>query len=400
VISQEVNPLGPQQIESASAPRVGREIVFALERISTFTELGECWRDLETRAEGSFFQSWDWIGTWVTEGRIPPWLLVGRQSNQIVALGLLQAVRLQRHLFVTSNALLLHQLGTKDKDVLTIVYNGLLCDREVCRSAIQGAIQFLFGIGGANITGRGNSQLDELHLHGVPQEYADFTRMKGTRQVLLARRKSWKVDLEKVRSSGRSYLTHLSANTRYQIRRAIRLYEARGEIVAKRADRLDDAMTFYEHLKALSTEYWAQRGKTGSFSYPFFDQFHRRLIRDCVPRKTVELIRLTSGSQLIGYLYNFIHKGWVYAYQSAFVFEDDPKYKPGLVAHNICIERYLRQGARIYDFLPGDGRYKTNLGVPGLDMLNIVIQRRSFTFTLENYLRTAKRALAARGESR
>jgi hypothetical protein len=99
---------------------------------------------------------------------------------------------------------------------------------------------------------------------------------------------------------------------------------------------------------------------------------------------------------LIGYLYNFIYRGWIYAYQCAFIFENDPKYKPGLLAHSLCIAQYLRKKAVVYDFLPGYGRYKTNLGTRGLEMLDIVLQRPTATLTVEHYLLRVKHALGDR----
>jgi CelD/BcsL family acetyltransferase involved in cellulose biosynthesis len=237
---------------------------------------------------------------------------------------------------------------------------------------------------------------DELHLRGVPELYARYARTPGIRQVVMSKHRSWKVDLNKLRASNKSYLESLSANTRYQIRRAARLYGARGQITAKRADNFEEALTFYEAMKEISTAYWSRRGKTGSFAYPFFDHFHRRLISNCMAAGTVEIIRLTSGDQVIGYLYNFIYKSWVYAYQCAFVFESDSKYKPGLLAHSLCIEQHLRLGDAVYDFLPGYSRYKSNLGTQGVEMLDIVLQRPTATLTVEHYLRQVKHAIGNR----
>ena len=358
-------------------------VVFTLERVPALAEIGAMWRELETRADASFFQSWDWIGCWLEEAQIQPWALVGRLSKRIVALGLLQPSRRHRHLVVTADALLLHHLGERDKDALTIVYNGLLTDRGCGWQIVRRAIEFLFSRGPAMIDREG-FVFDELHLQGVPELYARHARISGIRQVLMSKQRSWNVDLNKLRASGKSYLESLSANTRYQIRRAAKLYGARGRVVAKHADNLQEALTFYEAMKKESTAYWSRRGKTGSFSYPFFDRFHTRLVSECIPKGTVEVVRLTSGDRVIGYLYNFIYRGWVYAYQCAFVFENDPKYKPGLLAHALCIEQHLKNGSALYDFLPGYSRYKSNLGTPGIEMLDIVLQRPTATLTLEH----------------
>jgi CelD/BcsL family acetyltransferase involved in cellulose biosynthesis len=149
-------------------------------------------------------------------------------------------------------------------------------------------------------------------------------------------------------------------------------------------------------MKDLNKAYWTKRGQTAAFAYPFFESFHKRLIRTCLPRATVELLRIAVGDQPIGYLYNFVHNARVYAYQSAFLYEDDPKLKPGLVCHHLCIERHLQDRAHFYDFLAGDSRYKANLGTPGVDMLDVICQRPLIKLRLEHTLRKVKRGLRIR----
>ena len=372
-------------------------VTFTLELVSELSVLGAMWRELENRADVSFFQSWNWIGSWLEEAGIRPWVLVGRASERIVAIGVLQPSRQHRHLVVKTNALLLHELGSRDKDILTIAYNGFLIDRDYGWQLVQRAMAFVFGVNcSATVRRNGGFDFDELHLRGVPALYGRYARTSGIRQVVISKYPSWRVDLEKLRVSKRGYLETLSTNTRYQIRRTTRLYEALGQITAKRADNLEEALAFYKAMKEISTAYWLRRGKIGSFAYPFFDHFHQRLIRNCIVAGTVELIRMTSGDRIIGYLYNLIYRGWVYAYQCAFVFEGDSKYKPGLLAHSLCIQQHLRLGDAVYDFLPGYSRYKTNLGTRGLEMLDIVLQRPTVTLTAEHYLRQVKRAVSNR----
>ena len=238
------------------------QIVFTLEPMWPLSELHARWRELENRAEASFFQSWDWIGCWIAEAQIAPRVLVGRGAKDIVALGLLQPSRPHHLSLKRTDALLLHHLGEKEKDALTIVYNGFLIDRDVSLQAVQKAIDFLFIHKSDAAFHKSYHHLDELYLRGVPQQYEQYAHAPGTRQVLLSRNRSWKVDLDDIRTSNRGYIEHLSANTRYQIRRAIRLYKLRGKIVAKRAGNVDEALGYYDALKEVSTEYWARRGRT------------------------------------------------------------------------------------------------------------------------------------------
>jgi CelD/BcsL family acetyltransferase involved in cellulose biosynthesis len=384
-------------MEVAALPsELTQQIVFTLERPAKLSELGAQWRELEGRAEASFFQTWDWIGCWVEEAQLAPLVLVGRQAGRIVLMGLLQPSRQRRHLVVTTDALLLHHLGRKDRDILAIEYNGFLTDREVAWQAVQSSIDFLFKSKTGAAADRSALHLDELHMKGVPQPHEQYARAPGVRQVVVSQHRSWKVDLDEIRVSGRGYLEHLSGHKRYQIRSSIRLYEARGRLSTTRAGNVEDALEFFDAMKELNRARRASRGQTGCFDYPFFERFHRRLIRACVPRGTVEMFRVAAGDQPIGYLYNFVYKGWVYTYQGGFLYEDDPKFMPGLVCHSLCIDQHLREGAHVYDFMAGYSGYKSNLGKPGLDMLDIVLQRPLFKLRVETILRTFKRNLSNR----
>jgi CelD/BcsL family acetyltransferase involved in cellulose biosynthesis len=80
-------------------------------------------------------------------------------------------------------------------------------------------------------------------------------------------------------------------------------------------------------------------------------------------------------------------------YQSGLRYESDAKLKPGLVAHTLLIEENLRRGARIYDLLMGNQRYKWSLATDEGTMCELVVQRERLRFRLENLARVARDAL-------
>lgn len=43
-------------------------------------DLGLLWRDLEARADITFFLSWDWMGVWIAELETRPLVLVGEAA--------------------------------------------------------------------------------------------------------------------------------------------------------------------------------------------------------------------------------------------------------------------------------------------------------------------------------
>jgi CelD/BcsL family acetyltransferase involved in cellulose biosynthesis len=343
--------------------------------------LGRLWRELEGRANAPFFLSWDWIGNWIMESETNPHVLIGRVDGRVVLLGALaQSARHSTVPFLV-NGLRLHTLGDDRRDVITIEYNGFLVDPVLGDAAEDAAVRFLMQ--SAQVQGR---RFDELHLRSVARSYAAVSLELGLRHKIVSSKPSYRIDLDTIRDTGKPYLDTLSANTRQQIRRSMRLYEQRGKLVATRARDVPEALDYLAGLKSLHQPYWASRGKPGAFSYPFFEKFQRRLIGTGIQRGTVELVRIACGEVVIGYLYNFVHRGQAYAYQSGFRFDDDPRLKPGLVSHCLCIEMHRRDGTRIYDFMAGEARYKASLGKPGPDMTYALLQRPTLSVRIENVL--------------
>jgi CelD/BcsL family acetyltransferase involved in cellulose biosynthesis len=89
-----------------------------------------------------------------------------------------------------------------------------------------------------------------------------------------------------------------------------------------------------------------------------------------------------------------VYRDCVYAYQTGFAYADDARLKPGLVSHYLCLQHHLQKGAKVYDFMAGDNRYKSNLGMRGPDMMHHVLQRKTVKSQGEAFLRSLKRRLA------
>ncbi len=361
--------------------------------LRTFEDLGELeqvWLDLERRASAPLFLSWDWIGCWVREASLPPIVLIGRAAGAIVLLGILTPSARRGWLPVTMRGLQLHMTGDTGQDVITIEYNGFLVAEDLAGRLEADAIAFL--LSGLTIDGH---RCEELHLKNVPAVLEKSVRASGFRFREIQHKPSWRVDLAAIRAAGKQYLDCLSANTRQQIRRSMRLYEKRGRLEIARARDVPEALSFLDGLKELHQRYWTGRGEPGAFAFPFFAGFQLRLIQTCMDHGTVELLRVSAGADVIGYLYNLVYRGHVYQYQSGFRYEGDPRLKPGLVSHCLCIERHLREGSEVYDFMAGDARYKANLGKPGPDMVYLLARRPTWPLQLESALHDVKGSLSS-----
>lgn len=353
-------------------------------------DLEEMWRALQARAPHAFFLDWGWIGAWLSEAEGVAGALIGRVDARVVLLGVFMPRARPGLARVPVQGLYLHDTGQESMDVITIEYNGFLVDPDWRGRAEPAAVQFLL-----DRLRIGTARCVEVHMKGVADPFEIGAPGAGLRGEVMARQPSWGVDLAALRAAGRDYLPGLSANTRYQIRRAMRLYAQRGKLVAERARDVAEGLEFLDRLKALHQSYWRGRGEPGAFSFPFFERFQRRLIKASLPEGKVELLRVRAGAEDIGYLYNFIHDGRVLAYQSGFRYEADPRLKPGLVSHTLCIERHLREAVTFYDFLAGEARYKASLGDPGPTMTYWRIERPTLLLRLERGIRAAMRRIAA-----
>jgi CelD/BcsL family acetyltransferase involved in cellulose biosynthesis len=328
----------------------------ALEALPSKGCLQAWWRDLESRADLTFFTSWSWIGPWLDV--LPPdlqsHLLVARQGSDIVGLGVLVKGRAHLMRAIPVMCWRLHATGIRDIDDLTTEYNGFLLDRRYAADAEQAMLEFLL-----NQTG-----VERLEVSMANARFADLAEPPP--QGILVRsdlRKSYLVDLEKVRDAAQGFLATLSANTRSQIKRSINAYGALGPITVEPAESAAQAAEFFMALKDLHAQTWSERGKHSGFaSSQVAQQFHTTLIATAFNKGEVQLLRISVGTRTLGYLYGFVYRGRVIFYQSGLNYGLLDKHdRPGLVCHALAIEHHSQAGHHWYDFAAGDYRYKASL---------------------------------------
>jgi CelD/BcsL family acetyltransferase involved in cellulose biosynthesis len=232
---------------------------------------------------------------------------------------------------------------------------------------------------------------DELYARAIEASVAEIYRDAGRHAGLTTRMTDtcpyYYVDLDSIRTSGTDYLSQLSRNTRYQVRRAIKGYSSAGPVRVRIAETLDEAQVFFDRLTDLHQEYWVEKGEPGAFGDEFRQSFHSRLIESRFAHGEVHLVEVSAPDQVIGFLYNFCYRGTVSNYQSGLSYSQDPKLKPGLVAHTMAIQNYLKGEQHAYDFLMGNHRYKRSLADCEGRMGKLVLQRPRLRFRAENALR-------------
>ena len=298
--------------------------------VANFDELGSRWRALEERTNGSFFQSWTWVGCLAEERFTDPVLVEAIEDGRTVALALFNRVRR----WIGPSVLYLSESGTPKLDCPYVEQNGVLAE-----------------------AGR-ERELTTLCLGAVASRYELVLSGMGEAPPGALIERSQAV----LRATGSDYLSTRSANTRQQIRRSDRFYQQTAPMVVERAESVPSAHRLLDEMAALHQATWTARGRPGSFAEPFFLRFHRTLIESGFPRGEISLIKISSSETTIGILYNFVHRGQSLAYQSGFAYQDKTSpAKPGLTCHAMAIQIALDGGLEVYDFLAGDDRYKRSL---------------------------------------
>lgn len=355
----------------------------ALEEVNDLEYLGRKWRDLEGRSEPSIFQSWGWIGTWLRmlPPSLVPRILVVEVENRIAGLAVVFFRVTRRHSWLRSRGVYLNETGNSSYDALTIEYNGILAEKTAAAGVIAAALEFLV---------EQKTDWDELFVSGVDARYQSYIRDASLSMHLISRQPCAYVDLDAVRESGGDYLACLSRNTRSQLRRALRRYNEIGETAIVAASDSTGALQYFSEMKSLHQDYWIGRGQPGSFNNPFFETFHRAFIEDRFADGEIEMLRVNAGKTVVGYLYNFRHNGFVYAYQSGFNYTGGNVLKPGIVSHYLAVQRNLERGESGYDFMAGEAQHKKSLGTHQRELLWLSARRDRVKYQVEDMARWIK----------
>ncbi|MBB6191301.1 CelD/BcsL family acetyltransferase involved in cellulose biosynthesis [Sphingobium wenxiniae] len=307
------------------------------------TTLEARWRALEARSEASFFLGWTWIGAWLDAYDVRPELLAVIDGDQDVALALVGHAMTPRLLGRTAT-LCLNQAGHGVVDRPFIEYNGLLTQTGREAPAAQAVLSALAA----------RRDWRVMHLAGVAPGSA-LLDLPAHRRTKLDDSPVYQVDLEAVRAAGGDYLSLLSANTRGQIRRAVREHGNALPAVTRAAHA--DIGPWLDEMHRLNRG----RHADNAWDDDAFRHFAAVIAGRGLEGGEVELLRFTGADGPVGLLLNFIHRGVALNYQSAFAAPRSAKDKPGLLCHAAAVGDYAARGFRLYSLLAGKDRYKQSL---------------------------------------
>lgn len=313
----------------------------SVQDVQDLGQVRAAWRGLQARADASVFQTEAWVFCLAEQRARNMVVLRAERAGELVGLALVNR---------RGGALHLAETGDPALDAVFIEHNGPLLARghEDLLGAFLAALLHASGRGGVRLSGVAPELVAALPPGTV-------TRVLGDRLAPF-------IALNTLDPGPDGFLAGLSANTRQQLRRSNRSYAQAGPVAVRRAASVEEALAFLDALAVLHQARWTARGKPGAFANPDFVAFHRTLVAEAVPQEAIDLLRITAGTRVIGYLYNLRHERRVFAYQAGFDYDGaTSQEKPGLTCHHAAIERAREEGMLVYDFLAGADRYKSSL---------------------------------------
>jgi CelD/BcsL family acetyltransferase involved in cellulose biosynthesis len=319
---------------------IRKAIKFSIEPLPPLEALGNTWTRLDAVGAHSFFVTWPWIGTWLRCLPHPPqtMLLRATQGDETVGLAVLTLKRSTRRGISVKQAWL-NTTGDPAYDCITIEHNGF--------ASSDVGIDELWAAFGDWVSG-GVPAADEFVLNAVDHQVP----FRASNQLTTERSDSgYRTPLANF-STLEGFISSLSRNSRQQLRRSIRAYERSAPLSIEIAKDSQRALEFFAQMKLLHVRSWTRRQHKHAFDSPFFETFHRSLIRRGAGSGSVHLVRVSAGDRAIGYLYNFLRDGTVSSYQSGFE-DTEKRLRPGYVCHALAIAHYAATGMTYYDFLGG-----------------------------------------------
>jgi CelD/BcsL family acetyltransferase involved in cellulose biosynthesis len=339
--------------------------------------LAKQWLALEQKANNSIFTSWAWISTWLAYINYHTDIVRITFNNQTIGLGFLNTYCNTRN-GITINQLWLNRTGDNNIDQIWNEYNDLLCEAGV-EYAVRAALIDYFD--------QNQHHIDELIIGASTENICETPHASR-----IIQHTSWQTHSYLTLLTGKTnlndMLAQLSRNTRYQINRTIKLLGGIDNIKLTPAETKQQALQFFKEAGELHKTRWIN--KNSGFNNPAFVNFHQQLIEQQFESGLIELLKISTPHETLGYLYNFIYNETAYFYLSGLHYHNDNRLKPGLLSHALAITHYAQKGLKYYDFMGGEGRYKNSFADQKGSMVISNFRRKTLPFRLSQLIRQAK----------
>ncbi len=336
-----------------------------------FEKLQELWLSVQREQDLPFFLTWSWISCWIKSYDPQIVVVSAKWNNKTVAIGLFTCSIDNRHGFISSRQYRLHQMGDPLLDQIWMEYNDFIYDSDHRVAAVNACIQSLQ---------QSDNEWDEIVLSMMAESRAKEIGSKISNSHIMLKIPCYATNLNTIKQNNASYLSTLNSNTRYQIRRSIRLYQKlHGDLKFDLAQDTEQALALFHEAGSYHVLRWDDSG----YKNQKFIQFHENLIKDTFNKKMIALMKVSAGDTTIAILYFHLVDKNVFFYLQGISYESDHKLKPGLVAHAMASQYFLEQGMHSYDYMGGYSQYKCQLATHSEDLVSVCIQKPELKFSIE-----------------
>ena len=312
------------------------------------------WRHLEQTSDGlGLTNSWAWLAAWLTYygDRVPHCFVFGMKGNTDIGAALVTSGTI-RIKWIAVPSVHLGTAGEPEAESTYVQRNRLLVSADQLDNFAAGLIKVI-----------AQRPWSRFNLDGMVPAHASALVRAG-RAIGL----QWDVDPQPsptfafplaAEHGHPDVISALGPNTRYSIRRSLRLL---GPLTTEWAQTPDEAHDILRDLIGLHQQRWTRRGAPGAFARERKAQYHAALIDELVPRGELVAFRVKQNEKTVGALLSLVEDGYLLSYKCGFAeYPEDNRLKPGLITHALCMEESRQRGFVGYDFLTGDVPYKRQL---------------------------------------
>ena len=336
----------------------------------------------------SIFLASPWIACWlqtISDKAEIYSLQFYNNQNSLVGICFITRATVRRRKFFQVEQLSLNESEVKDNKFI-IEYNAILHDPEYRDDVHYSFIEFLASSG---------LKFDELRINAAEADaFHNLNKLCTGFDLKLIEdeaSKAYFTNLHGYEGDPDNYIASLSKSKREQIRRSIEFLRQFGDPMLELASGRDECLEFFNKLGELHQRAWNVKGRAGAYASQNWVDFHSKLITNYPDR--VQLIRISYGSHILGYLYNLIDGKVAYSIQSGFNYSADKNDRPGIVSHFMVTNDYIRRALHRYEYLAGDAQYKRSLSNAHTQFCWYLVQKKNLKMSIENTALWLKRAV-------
>ena len=322
----------------------------------------------------SFFSQSNWIKAWLQSVDKLPDVYMFYLDGKAIGLASI-GTRIFNPLLPLREGFL-NQTGMLEDDQVWVEYNEIYCIEEYKEQCVNALLRAFFkSKTNLRLT---LSMLSDSGLWHTPMRKRSLKY--SSKKVL-----GYKANLESWCENKKEF-NFISCNTRRQLSRSLKtLNNHSGNIKFTFATR-ESATDYFDELGKLHVKKWGKTNEGSGFENPKFISHHLKFIENNWSH--VDLIKVSAGNHLLGFIYNIIQRDTVYFYCSGINHDVPHKHiKPGYTIHHQLMMHYKNNGYVWYDFLGGEDQYKKSLSSTSYPFELLTVYRSELTFKLSKIIK-------------